>query len=197
MKENKDGREPAAFQVIDKRHFLDLDKIDLSSVPEQKPRYPTYVEELMGRVAETERRFAEKKKQIDEEISRAKGRLEADYARKLELEKQKFVLPLLDVLDNLERALEAAAGSGSVDRLREGVEMTVSLFRSRLQELGVEPLPLEGKPFDPNLGEAIALVEVGEKELDGTVVEEVVRGYKLGDRLLRPAKVRVGTSGAH
>lgn len=192
MKNHKERQEAQAFQVIDKRHFLDLDKLDLKAAVEEKPRYPTYVEELMGRVKETERRFEERKQQIDQEIARTRTRLEADYTRRLEFEKQKLVLPILDVLDNLERALGTVIKPGSVDHLREGVEMTANLFRARLQALGVEPVSLLGKPFDPNLGQAIATVEVADEERDGIVVDEVLRGYKMGDQLLRPAQVRVG-----
>ena len=192
MKDQKDGQESQPFQVIDKRHFLDLDKLDMSATVEEKPRYPTYVEELMARVTETERRFEEKKKQIDQEIARTRTRLEADYDRRFELEKRKLLLPFLDVLDNLERALDAANKTGSVDRLREGVEMTAGVFRARLQELGVEPISLAGKPFDPNLSQAVGMVDVVEDERDGIVIEEVLHGYRLGDQLLRPAQVRVG-----
>jgi molecular chaperone GrpE len=192
MKNHKDGQKAPAFQVIDKRHFLELDKLDLKAAADAQPRYPTYVEELMARVKETERRFEERKSQIDQEIARTKTRLEADYTRRLELEKQKLLLPILDVLDNLERALFAATKSGSVDHLREGVEITTNLFRARLQALGVEPISLLGKTFDPNLGQAIATIEVAEEERDGVVLEEVLRGYKMGDQLLRPAQVRVG-----
>ena len=75
------------FQVIDKRHFVNLDPIDRESVPEEKPRYPSYVEELMARMTETERKFQEKKKQIDEEINRTKTRLEIDFDRRLRIGK--------------------------------------------------------------------------------------------------------------
>jgi molecular chaperone GrpE len=192
MKEHTNDREPVAFQVIDKRQFLDLDKLDSSAVVEEKPRFPTYVEELMARVAETERRFEEKKQQIDQEIARTRIRLEADYSRQLMLERQKLVLPLLDVLDNLERALQAATKSGNVEGLKDGVEMTANLFRTRLQELGVEPVVTVGELFDPNLAQSVAAVEVEESERDGVVVDELLRGYKMGDQLLRPAQVRVG-----
>ena len=177
------------FQVIDKRHFVDLDNI---KVEEEKPSYPTFVEELMGKLAETERRFEEKKKQIDEEIGRTKARIESELERRLAIEKQKLMLPLLEVLDNLERALEASAKGGSLDHLREGVDLTAGLFRSKLQSLGVEPLPVLDQPFDPNLEQAVGVVQVSSEEQDGVVVEEVLRGYKLGDQLLRPAQVRVG-----
>ena len=96
----KKETEVAEFQVIDKRHFVNLEEIDKAHVGEAKPRYPSFVEELMGRMAETERRFEEKKALLDAEIARTKSRLEADYARRVELEKQKMVLPVLDVLDD-------------------------------------------------------------------------------------------------
>jgi molecular chaperone GrpE len=185
-------KDDVAFQVIDKRHFLDLDKIDLHGPLEEKPRYPTYVEQLMARVSETERRFEEKKRQIDEEIARTRARLEAEYTRRIEAEKQRLLLPLLDVLDNLERALDAASRAHSLDHLQEGVEMTANLFRTKLQALGVEPVEMTGQPFDPNLGQAVTMVDVPDEAQDGIVIEELLRGYRMGDQLLRPAQVRVG-----
>jgi molecular chaperone GrpE len=180
------------FQVIDKRPFVNLDKIDTETIPEEKPRYPTYVEELMARMAETERKFQEKKKQIDEEILRTKSRLESDFERKLELEKQKIVLPFLEVLDNLQRAIDASAQAGSVEHLLEGVQMTASLFRAKLQSLGVEPISAAGQPFDPNLEQAVGTIKVTDAKLDGIVIEEVQSGYCMQGQLLRPAQVRVG-----
>ncbi len=187
---NKDESE--VFQVIDKRHFLDLDKIDKEARVEEKPRYPSYVEELMTRLSETERKFEEKKKLIDEEIVRTKARLEADSQRKLELEKQKILLPFLEVLDNLERAIEAASQAENVERLLEGVQMTADLFRSKLQSLGVEAIPALQQPFDPNLEQAVGTIPVAEQSNDGVVMDEVQRGYLLDGQLLRPALVRVG-----
>ncbi len=180
------------FQVIDKRQFVNLDKIDTAALPEQKPRYPTYVEELMARMAETERKFQEKKKQIDEEIGRTRARLETDFDRKLELEKQKIVLPFLEVLDNLQRAVDSASQAGTSEHLLEGVQMTANLFRARLQGIGVETIPVLNQPFDPNLGQAVGTVKVADAKSDGVVVEEVQPGYRMNGQLLRPAQVRVG-----
>jgi len=182
----------ASFQVVDKRHFVDLDHIPVEAAVEEKPRYPTFVEELMSRLSETERRFEEKKRQIDEEIGRTKARLQADFNRQLQLEKQNLILPFLEVLDNLERALNAAPGTDSVEGLREGLELTAGLFRGKLQAQGVEPLPVLNQPFDPNLGQAVGIVPVADSSQDGIVLEEVLRGYRMGDQLIRPAQVRVG-----
>jgi molecular chaperone GrpE len=109
------------------------------------------VEELMSRMAETERKFQEKKQQIDEEIGRARTRLEADFGRRLELEKQKVILPFLEVLDNLQRATAAASRSGSIEHLLEGVKLTTNIFLSKLQSMGVAPISALDQPFDPHL----------------------------------------------
>jgi molecular chaperone GrpE len=187
-----ENRDSLDFQVIDKRKFLDLENVSRETVQEEKPRYPSYVEELMARVAETERKFEERKKQIDEEISRTRSRLESDYERRLELEKRKFILPFLEVLDNFQRAIDAASQSGTVDHLLQGVQMTADLFRSKLQSMGVEAIQALDHPFDPNLAQAIGTVAVDDASRDGIVVEEIQPGYSMGGELLRPAQVRVG-----
>ncbi len=193
VSESEDG----GFQVIDKREFVNLDTLELSTVPEEKPRYPSYVEELMTRMAEMERKFEEKKKQIDEEISRTKSRLQADFERRMELDKQEMLLPFLEILDNLQRALAAAAkdeGSknGAFENFLEGVRITADLFCAKLQSLGVEAIPALGQPFDPNMEQAVGTVVVSEAEKDGIVIEELQTGYIMQGQLLRPAQVRVG-----
>ncbi|MDR1727837.1 MAG: nucleotide exchange factor GrpE [Acidobacteriota bacterium] len=188
--------ETPQFQVVDKRKFANLDELDMSEVPEEQPRYPTYVEELTARMKETERQFQEKKQQIDEEIGRARARLEADYGRKLDIERQKLALPFLEVLDNLQRAMDAGRQSGSVESLLEGVGMTAHLFLSKLQAIGVEAIPVLDQPFDPNIGQAVGMAPVTEPDRDGVVVEELQTGYTMQGQLLRPAQVRVGRFGA-
>jgi molecular chaperone GrpE len=159
---------------------------------EVKPRYPTYVEELMAKVADTEQRYAERVKQIDQEIVRSKTRLELEYDRKLALAKQELLLPFLDVLDNLERALQAAGGGGDRGDWLEGLRMTADLFRARLKSASVEPITVLNQPFDPNVSEAIGVIPVADPAHDGWVIDEVLPGYRMGDGLLRPARVRVG-----
>lgn len=191
-KEQNSETESLDFNVVDKRQFVNLDTIDKETLPEEKPRYPTYVEELMGRMAETERKFQEKKKQIDEEISRTKTRLETDFDRKLGLEKQKILLPFLEILDNLQRALESASKTGAAEHLLEGIQMTASLFLAKLQSAGVEPIAVVGQPFDPNLAEAVGTTKVTDTSQDGIVIEELQTGYLMDGQLLRPAQVKVG-----
>jgi molecular chaperone GrpE len=190
-KENEESNS-LEFHVVDKRKFLNSDCTDNTTLSEEKPRYPTYVEELMSKMMETERKFQEKKKQIDEEIARTRTRLESDFERKLGLEKQKIVLPFLEILDNLQRAVEASAQAGTVEHILEGIQLTVNLFRSKLQSIEVEPITALGQPFDPNLAQAVGAIPVKNEDQDGIVIEEVQTGYSMQGQLLRPAQVRVG-----
>jgi molecular chaperone GrpE len=97
------------------------------------------------------------------------------------------VLRLLPALDTLERAL----ATGSTDMaFYEGVAATHRLFLTILRELGVEPIESKGRRFDPNVHEAVATVATDGVE-PGTVVDEVRRGWRLGDELLRAAQVVV------
>lgn len=180
------------FQVVDRRKFVNLEAIDEAAPVETKPRYPSYVEELQGRMEEMEKRFREKTEQVNGEIARTRARLEEDLDRKLELEKGRLVLPFLEVLDNLERAVEAAARTGSADHLLEGIRLTADLFRAKLQAIGVTPVPSLGLPFDPNSALAVGIVPVEDPDRDGVVLEELQTGYAMREQLVRPAQVRVG-----
>ena len=104
---------------------------------------------------------------------------------------------LLPVVDNLERALAAAEGSGDVRSLATGVELVRKAFTDTLQRHGVERIPAAGQRFDPACHEAVAYVESDTHEAHH-VMQEHQAGYRLNDRLLRPAMVTVskGRAGA-
>lgn len=97
----------------------------------------------------------------------------------------KQVLPILDSLD---RALKTT--NASADDFRSGIELIDRQFHDMLSRLGVEPIQATGQPFDPNLHQAIQMVQ-SEDVAENHVVDELQRGYKIKDRLLRPAMVRV------
>ena len=95
---------------------------------------------------------------------------------------------LLPILDSLDRALKTNAAS--LEDFRSGIELIDKQFHDALAKLGVQPVPAEGELFDPNLHQAVQMVETSETK-DNHVIDELQRGYKLKDRLLRPAMVRV------
>ena len=97
------------------------------------------------------------------------------------------VKSLLPVIDSFERALQVKSDSGE---FRSGVELIYKQLQDVLSKLGARPIPARGEPFDPRYHEAIEMVETSEA-LDHVVLEELQRGYKFKDRLLRPAMVKV------
>lgn len=115
---------------------------------------------------------------------------EVETARRYALER--FAAELLPVLDSLE--LAAASAAEAAAPVREGFEMTLKLMRDTLARHGIEPVePAAGDPFDPSVHEAMATQPSAEVRPDG-VLTLVQKGYRLRDRLLRPARVIVARS---
>lgn len=105
-------------------------------------------------------------------------------------ERQRLLKTFLQVVNDLERALAAPAGDG--EGLRQGVELTHRSALQLLQKEGVEPIQVQGQPFDPNWHEAVATVKRnGNNVAPDTVIQVMEPGYRLDDQLLRPAKVVV------
>ena len=119
---------------------------------------------------------------------RRRTRMEMEEIRRIALEE--FLRSLLRVMDNFERALQAAEESHSFEKLLQGVQLTYRQMQSLLREAGVQPIEAVGKPFDPNFHEAVQRVESPEHP-DETVLEEVERGYMIQSRVLRPSRVKV------
>jgi len=130
------------------------------------------------------------------------ARLQAEfdnYRKRSAREQQDFrdyalteaIKSLLPVLDSFDRAL--AAESRDSQEFHAGIELINRQFHDALAKLGVQPIDAQGEPFDPNLHQAVQMVETDEAE-DHHVLDQLQRGYKLKDRLLRPAMVRVATS---
>jgi molecular chaperone GrpE len=105
---------------------------------------------------------------------------------------QSAVEPFLGVLDNFSLALKA---DGDVDQLRTGVQLIVKQMDDALRTLNVQPVESVGSQFDPRIHEALGSIETLEHP-DHQVLEEIRRGYKLRDKLLRPALVRIASNSA-
>ncbi|MDI3318086.1 MAG: nucleotide exchange factor GrpE [Bacillota bacterium] len=145
-----------------------------------------------------ERELEQVRAQAAEYLETAR-RLKADfdnYRRRMFQEQSRWkadgvaaaVLELLPVADNLERAL--ASQASSAEALRQGVELTLRQMREALARLGVEAVAGVGQPFDPAVHEAVQRVE-GSGRPEGEIVQEIRKGYRMKDRLLRPALVAV------
>jgi len=143
--------------------------------------------------AEFQKLKAERDSLLDR-LARAQAEFE-NARRRASKEQQEFrdyaavdaIKPLLPVIDSLERALQVRSEPGD---LRSGVELIYKQLQDALAKLGVRAIPAKGEPFDPHVHEAIEMVETSDLP-DHEVVEELQRGYKFKDRLLRPAMVKV------
>jgi molecular chaperone GrpE len=105
---------------------------------------------------------------------------------------QGAVEPFLGVMDNFQLALKA---QGSLEQLRGGVELILKQMEEALKSLNVQPVETVGAMFDPRVHEALGSIETAEFP-DHQVLEEIRRGYKIRDKLLRPALVRIASNAA-
>jgi molecular chaperone GrpE len=152
-------------------------------------------------VSETE--FEKLKAERDSLLDRlARQQAEFDNARKRTVrEQQEFreyaaadaLKSLLPVVDSLDRALQIKS---EAEEFRNGVDLIYKQLQTALAKLSVHPIASKGEPFDPHYHEAIEMVETTEAP-DHHVVEELQRGYKYKDRLLRPAMVKVAKNPGH
>jgi molecular chaperone GrpE len=101
---------------------------------------------------------------------------------------------LLPTLDSFERALQT--GSAEKSEFRDGIELIYKQLQDALLKLGLRAIPAKGEPFDPHVHEAIEMVETTDAA-DHQILEELQRGYKLKDRLLRPSMVKVARNPKH
>lgn len=127
------------------------------------------------------------------EIQNVRRRAEQDVEKAHKFSTEKFARELLAVADNLERTIAASPDDEIVKPLIEGVEMTRKGFMDTLAKFKVEVVDPEGHPFDPDLHQAISMVEAPDAE-PNTVLNVVQKGYTNHGRLLRPAMVVVSKS---
>jgi len=193
--------------INDRRRFNEQgEKLrdDDPAKPEEPVRSAREIDLEAKLKAETERReaaeaklvgvqakFEEAKSSLERETAEMRTRMQKTLEDRARQAQYNFLTTLLPVLDNLNRAVAASEQDPSLDHLRDGVIGTARSFEHALMSVGVESVPGVGAKFDPEVHEAVDMKPV-EPEEDGIITAEYSRGYKLGDRLLRPARVQVG-----
>ena len=159
---------------------------ELIATRSELKRVETENAELKDRLARRQADFENYRKRVERERSETYNRVAADIAAKL-----------LPVLDNLKRALEAEASveASESDEFRHflsGVDLISKQLNGVLEALGVKPIAAVGEKFDPHIHEAVVTEATDDYDPD-TVIQEIVSGYRLGDKLIRPALVKVAT----
>jgi molecular chaperone GrpE len=191
-------KEENELRVTDRRRvYLDDEGTERVNTEAEQPNLkPTYVEELEARtkaaekqVQEVQARFDQLRQQLQRETDETRQRLNRSADERAAGEKAKFIASLLPALDNLNRA--AASGDAPREAILEGIRSIATTFEAALTSAGVEAIQSVGEEFDPELHEAVDTEET-DAEMDGIVIEEYSRGFRMGDRLLRPARVKVG-----
>jgi len=155
---------------------------------------PSYVQELEARMAakdEELRATLARYRDAHAEFEQARARMRRDVAKEVERGTRAVLADLLDVIDNLDRAIAAAKAAGSDPALLQGVELVRAQFLGKLDGHGVRPLDAAGRPFDPSRHEAASTVPVTDPAQDGLVVGVIRQGYTIRDEVLRPAIVAV------
>lgn len=214
--EQKEDKDPGV-RVVDRRWWA---RGDAPEAGESGARKPTYIEELEQRLADTtaqlQRVLTEHRRSLDE-FEQVKGRLRRDVGKDVERSKRALLAELLDVLDNLDRAVEAsreagdpsatgetAAASGSSETtgapdpgaprryVARGIALVRDQFLNKLEGFGVARVPALGQSFDARKHEAVTTTPVDDPATDGVVVAVIKEGYSIGDDVLRPAAVVVG-----
>lgn len=146
------------------------------------------IEKLEAEVAEHKDKYLRLMAEFDNFRRRtAKERIEL-----MQTAGKEIVISLLEVLDDCDRAEKQIQQSNDVDQIREGIQLVFHKLRSSLAAKGVKPLESIQQEFDVELHEAITEIPAPTEELKGKVIDEVVKGYYLNDKLIRFAKVVVG-----
>ena len=162
------------------------DRAELVATRSELKRVETENAELKDRFARRQADFENYRKRVERDRTETYNRVVADVAAKL-----------LPVVDNLKRALEAessveAAESDEFRHFLSGVDLINKQLNGVLEALGVKPIVAVGEQFDPHIHEAVA-TEPTEDYAPDTVIQEIVAGYRLGEKLIRPALVKVAT----
>ncbi len=196
--------------VNDKRRFnANGEKVADDPAPAEPVRSPKEMALEASLKAEIERReaaeaklvgvqakFEEAKANLERETAEMRSRLMKTLEDRSKQGQFNFLTTLLPVLDNLNLAVAASETDPSVEHLRNGVIGTARSFEQALISVGVEPIAAVGASFDPELHEAVDMAPA-DSENDGKIIAEYSRGYRFGDKLLRPARVQVGKAIAH
>ena len=191
-------KEANELRVTDRRRiYLDDEGTEHASTETEQPNLkPKYVEELEARTVAAEKqvqdvqaRFDQLRQQLQRETDETRQRLNRSADERAAGEKAKFISSLLPAMDDLNRAIEAE--NAPREAILEGIRSIAASFQSALTSAGVEPISSVGEQFDPELHEAVDTEETA-REMDGKVIAEYSRGFRMGDRLLRPARVKVG-----
>ena len=179
------------INVVDRRSAM-LEEDELETVQEE--RLPSYVERLKQEAEEKDKKLkdyiaAYKDKTAEDDDFRK--RLEKDNDVRLDQFKANLFARLVPILDNLNRALQAANDNSDFDGLNQGIEMVSKQFSRELKNNDVEIINTQNRKFNPKTDEIFLTEETDDPEMDNMIVQELEPGYIFKDKLIKAAKVKI------
>jgi molecular chaperone GrpE len=179
------------LKVTDRRWWA---RAESAAAEAEEPRLkPTYIEELEARIAEKDleiQQLLAKYRGASDEFDQARARLRKEVQKDVERSRRSVLTSFLEVLDNLDRALDAGSHRAD-DPFVQGVALVRQQFLSTMESLGVARVDPMGEMFDPGRHEAVTTLPMSDGVAEGQVVGVVKPGYLIGDEVLRPAMVAV------
>jgi molecular chaperone GrpE len=185
------------IKVVDRRWWA-TGSVE-SGAEDASLRKPSYVEELEQRLAEKNEQLREtiaKYKAAAQEFDEVRVRSRRDVVKEIERGRRVIFTELLDVVDNLDRAIDAVSRRPDIETLRQGVEMVREQFLAKLEGFGIARIPALGQKFDPARHEAATTVPSTDAAQQDCVVGVIREGYQIGGDVLRPAVVAVAQAQA-
>ena len=162
--------------MLEPKHSKEPKKQESSSKSEQAPCTREQWEQML---------------RLKADFENTRKRLEREKIESFKFANERLLVEILPIMDNLDRAMTSLAEGHDPEKVKDGLKIAQEELHKVLEKHGVEAVKSLGSQFDPNLHEAVAVVTDATDAKDGTVVDEIQRGYLLNGRLIRPSRVRV------
>ena len=185
--------EEPVINIVDRRSAL-LEEDEINEISVQEERLPSYVEKLKKEAEEKDQKLKDYIAAYKEKTAEDDGfrkRLEKDNDVRLDQFKANLFSRLVPILDNLNRAIQAASTNRDFDGLNQGVELVSKQFSRELKNNNVEIIDAKNRKFDPKTDEVFLTEETNDPEMDNMIVQELEPGYIFKDKLIKAAKVKV------
>ncbi len=194
MSENEKNEK--GFKVVDRR-FSNLDESEIGVASPQTEQKPEYVAQLERDLADREHRLQEITASHESSVTdfrSARDRIKGEALKDVERGRRSLIVDFLDIIDNLDRAIEATEQTGDLNTLLDGVKMVRDMFLGKLGALGIQRVDAMGHHFDPSIHKAVTMVPADDPSHDGQIVKVIQEGYSMGEEIIRPASVAVARS---
>ncbi|NOZ87497.1 MAG: nucleotide exchange factor GrpE [Deltaproteobacteria bacterium] len=188
-----DGGGNKGFTVHDRRYWA-TGEADETSAEIPRADRPSYVVDLEAKLEQAETRLREyinARKVEQSDLKDLRERLQREHSEELKRAKGVVVREILELLDDLERAENAARNGGSLESLIQGVSMVRDRMFAKLKDMGLERIVALNEKFDPEFHQAVS-IRPCTPEQNGLVLDVVQDGFRIGEQVLRPAMVVVG-----